>query len=138
MTGFGASQASRQKAKAGRSSGRSSSTSTLQGHTVSAVGNPPVDPDAFDAFEASGWEEKAVAYECFFGGITARVVEPLLAAASVGAGTRVLDVATGPGWVAAEAAERGASVVGVDVAEAMIAMRRRRRERRRRGSPTRL
>jgi len=101
------------------------------------VGNPPVDPDAFDAFEASGWEEKAVAYERLFGGITARVVEPLLAAASVGAGTRVLDVATGPGWVAAEAAERGASVVGVDVAEAMIAMRWRRRERRRRGSPTR-
>jgi SAM-dependent methyltransferase len=52
------------------------------------------------------------------------VVEPLLAAASVGVGTRVLDVATGPGWVAAQAAERGASVVGVDVAEAMIARAR--------------
>jgi len=38
---------------------------------------------------------------------------------------RVLDVATGPGWVAAQAAERGASVVGVDVAEAMIARARR-------------
>jgi SAM-dependent methyltransferase len=47
-----------------------------------------------------------------------------LAAASVGVGTRVLDVATGPGWVAAQAAERGASVVGVDVAEAMIARAR--------------
>jgi SAM-dependent methyltransferase len=42
----------------------------------------------------------------------------------VGVGTRVLDVATGPGWVAAHAAERGASVVGVDVAEAMIARAR--------------
>jgi SAM-dependent methyltransferase len=85
------------------------------------VGNPPVDPDAFDTFEAEGWEEKAAAYERFFGVITGQVVEPLLAAASVGPGTRVLDVATGPGWVAAQAAERGASVVGVDVAEAMIA-----------------
>jgi ubiquinone/menaquinone biosynthesis C-methylase UbiE len=37
---------------------------------------------------------------------------------------RVLDVATGPGWVAAQAAERGASVVGVNVAEAMIARAR--------------
>ena len=83
-----------------------------------------MDHDAFDAFEAAGWDEKAVGYERFFGVITARLVEPLLAAASVGVGTRVLDVATGPGWVAAQAAERGASVVGVDVAEAMIARAR--------------
>jgi SAM-dependent methyltransferase len=88
------------------------------------VGNPPVDPDAFDAFEAAGWEEKAVAYERFFGAITDRVVAPLLDAASVGVGARVLDVATGPGWVAAQAADRGASVVGIDVAEAMIARAR--------------
>lgn len=88
------------------------------------VGNTPADLDPFDAFEAAGWEEKAAAYERFFGVITGQVVERLLAAASVGVGTRVLDVATGPGWVAAEAAERGASVVGVDVAEAMIARAR--------------
>ena len=88
------------------------------------MGKPPVDPDAFDAFEAAGWEEKAAAYERFFGVITDRMVAPLLAAASVGVGARVLDVATGPGWVAARAAERGASVVGIDVAEAMIARAR--------------
>jgi hypothetical protein len=35
-------------------------------HAVSAAGNPPVDPDAFDSFEAAGWEEKAAAYERFF------------------------------------------------------------------------
>ena len=67
------------------------------------MGNPLVDRDAFDA---AGWEEKAAAYERFFVVITGRLVEPLLAAASVSAGTRVLDVATGPGWVAAQAAER--------------------------------
>jgi SAM-dependent methyltransferase len=88
------------------------------------VGSPPVDADAFDAFEAAGWEEKAVGYERFFGVITDRVVAPLLDAASVGVGARVLDVATGPGWVAAHAAERGASVVGIDVADAMIARAR--------------
>jgi len=96
----------------------------VQGRTVFAVGNPHADADAFDAFEAAGWEEKAAGYERFFGVITGRVVEPLLAAALVGVGTRVLDVATGPGWVAAQAAGRGASVVGVDVAEAMIARAR--------------
>jgi SAM-dependent methyltransferase len=108
----------------GLSTSGSSSTTVGEGRTVSAVGNPLVDRDAFDAFEAAGWEEKAAAYERFFVVITGRLVEPLLAAASVGAGTRVLDVGTGPGWVAAQAAERGASVVGVDVAEAMIARAR--------------
>jgi SAM-dependent methyltransferase len=37
----------------------------------------------------------------------------------------VLDVASGPGHVAAGAAERGASVIGVDVAEGMLSLARR-------------
>jgi ubiquinone/menaquinone biosynthesis C-methylase UbiE len=84
-----------------------------------------IDPDAFNAFEAAGWEERALAYDRFFGSTTSQAVEPLLDAASVAAGTRVLDIATGPGYVAAEAARRGASVVGVDVAAAMVALARR-------------
>ena len=88
------------------------------------MGHASVDADDFDAFEAAGWEEKADAYERMFCDIASRVVDPLLNAAAVGVGTRVLDVATGPGWVAARAAERGASVVGIDVAEAMIARAR--------------
>lgn len=85
-----------------------------------------IEPDAFNAFEAAGWQGKASGYDSFLGGITGRLVEPLLDAAEVGEGTRALDVATGPGYVAAEAAERGASVVGVDVAEAMLALARER------------
>jgi len=86
-----------------RLSGAGDRSSTVDeraaGRTVSTVANPPVDPDAFDAFEAAGWEEKAVAYERFFGVITDRVVAPLLAAASAGVGARVLDVGTGrAGW----------------------------------------
>ena len=87
-----------------------------------AVGKVAIDPDAFNAFESEGWEEKAAGYDRFFGRITGQLVEPLLDAASVGTGTRTLDLATGPGYVAARAAERGASVVGVDVAAAMISM----------------
>ena len=49
----------------------------------------------------------------------------LLDDASVRGGTRVLDIASGPGFVAAMAAERGALVVGVDIAEAMVALARR-------------
>ena len=79
-----------------------------------------IDPDAFNAFEAAGWEQRASAYDRAFGSMTSRIAEPLLDAASVAAGTRVLDVATGPGYVAGRAAARGASVVGVDIAGAMV------------------
>jgi SAM-dependent methyltransferase len=84
-----------------------------------------IDPDAFNAFEAAGWEKRAEDYDRFFRPLTSRMVEPLLDAASVTGGTRVLDIATGPGYVAGEAAARGAEVVGVDVAQAMVALARR-------------
>ena len=81
-----------------------------------------IDADAFNAFEAAGWEAKAAGYDHFFGAFTSQLVEPLLDAAEVGPGVRMLDVASGPGYVAAKAADRGASVVGVDIAEAMTAL----------------
>jgi ubiquinone/menaquinone biosynthesis C-methylase UbiE len=81
-----------------------------------------IDADAFNAFEAAGWEAKAAGYDHFFGAFTSRLVDPLLDAAEVGRGVRVLDVASGPGYAAAQAAERGASVAGVDIAEAMTAL----------------
>ena len=82
------------------------------------------DPDAFNAFEAAGWDKQSAGYDEFFGPITGRVVAPLLDAAGVEAGSRVLDVASGPGYVAVHAAARGATVIGIDVAEAMIALAR--------------
>ena len=85
-----------------------------------------MDADAFRAFEAAEWERRAGGYDELLGRVTSRVVEPLLDAADVGEGERVLDVATGPGYVAAAAARRGAQVVGVDVADAMVALARER------------
>ena len=85
---------------------------------------PTVDADAFNAFEATGWQAHAAGYDDFFGRITPRLIEPLLDAAAVAEGTRVLDVASGPGYVTSAAAGRGASVVGVDVAEAMLSLAR--------------
>jgi SAM-dependent methyltransferase len=52
------------------------------------------------------------------------VIEPLLDAAGVAAAQAVLDVATGPGHVAAGAKARGAVPTGVDVANAMIKLAR--------------
>jgi SAM-dependent methyltransferase len=87
--------------------------------------DPTVDADSFNAFEAAGWEAQVAGYEEFFVPITTRLVGPLLDATEVGGGERVLDVASGPGHVAAGAAERGASVVGVDIAEGMLSLARR-------------
>lgn len=81
-----------------------------------------IDADAFNEFEARGWEHKAAGYDDFFGPITCRAIEPLLDAAGVGAGTRVLDLASGPGYVASRAAARGAAPIGIDVAESMRAL----------------
>jgi ubiquinone/menaquinone biosynthesis C-methylase UbiE len=83
------------------------------------------DPAAFHAFERAGWESIPRAYQDAFGTLTTQAIEPLLEAARAASGARVLDVATGPGWVAAAAARRGASVVGVDFSEAMLAEARR-------------
>ncbi len=80
----------------------------------------------FHQFEQRGWQRAAAHYPSTFGALTARAAEPLLDAARVGAGTRVLDVATGPGYVAAAAAARGARVVGIDFSSAMVDDARRR------------
>jgi SAM-dependent methyltransferase len=81
--------------------------------------------DSFNEFERTGWEHQAATYGQFFGPITGRLVGPLLDAAAAGPGSRVLDLATGPGYVAAGAHERGAAVIGVDFAPAMIGLARR-------------
>ena len=86
------------------------------------MGQPEIDADAFNAFEAAGWEERADGYDDLIGRVTSRLADPLLDAAHVGGGTRLLDLATGPGYVAARGAERGADAVGVDVASAMVSL----------------
>jgi SAM-dependent methyltransferase len=82
--------------------------------------------EAFKAFEAEGWSARAGTYGGLIGAITRRIAEPLLDAAGVRSGWRVLDVATGPGYVAERAAARGATVVGIDLAEGMLELARQR------------
>jgi ubiquinone/menaquinone biosynthesis C-methylase UbiE len=88
--------------------------------------NPPIDPEAFRAFEHEGWERIPERYHNAFASLTSQMATPLLDAVSVTRGVHLLDVATGPGYVAAAAATRGAEVVGVDFAPAMVAEARRR------------
>ena len=56
--------------------------------------------------------------------MTALAITALLDAATVGRGTRVLDVVCGPGRVVAEAAAQVAAATGVDVAPGMVALAR--------------
>ena len=85
------------------------------------------DPAAFDAFEQAGWTTKAAAaYDALAGQVTSQVAEPLLDAVGAGPGTRLLDVATGPGYVAGRAAARRADAVGLDFSERMLAYARSR------------
>ena len=80
------------------------------------------DPAAFDAFEQAGWTTKeAAGYDALVGRVTSRVAESLLDAVGAGRGTRLLDVATGPGYVASRAAARGGEPVGLDFSETMLA-----------------
>jgi SAM-dependent methyltransferase len=79
------------------------------------------DTRSFHDFEQAGWERAADHYGDAFGSLTSQTIPSLLRAANVGRGTRLLDVASGPGYVAAAATEMGASVVGVDFASEMVA-----------------
>lgn len=80
----------------------------------------------FHEFEHAGWEQLPARYHDGFGALTTQVIEPLLDAVGAKAGTRLLDLASGPGYVAGAAAARHATVLGTDFAAAMVAEARRR------------
>jgi SAM-dependent methyltransferase len=81
---------------------------------------------AFHDFERAGWQRAAEFYAETFGKLTVQTIEALRDAARVGSSVRVLDVATGPGYVAGAAAARGAIVTGIDFSSSMIAEAQRR------------
>jgi SAM-dependent methyltransferase len=87
---------------------------------------PTPDPGPFRAFEHAGWEGVGPRYHDAFGGLTTQAVVPLLDAVEAARGVRLLDMATGPGYVAGAAAQRGARAVGVDFSSAMLAEAQRR------------
>jgi len=73
----------------------------------------------FATYERMLWAGRAAAYERGFAKLTAHTAGALLDAAGVAAGTRLLDVGTGPGMVAGAAVARGAQVTAVDAEPSM-------------------
>ena len=78
--------------------------------------------DAFADWERATWTTHAAPYAENITSLTRGAADALLDAAEVRAGSRVLDVATGPGVIALAAKARGAEVIAVDQAEAMVAI----------------
>ncbi|MFI9007751.1 class I SAM-dependent methyltransferase [Actinosynnema sp. NPDC053489] len=74
----------------------------------------------FRAFELSRWQRVVDRYHRSWGELTGSAGSGLLDAIGVEPGTRVLDIATGPGYVAGEASRRGARAVGVDFSAQMV------------------
>src|SRR5438874_2532037 len=81
--------------------------------------------DTFDALEREGWQRVADKYEEAWSGLTRLFIPALLEVASPKPGEHLLDVASGPGHVAAAACSRGAHVIGIDFCEPMIRTARR-------------
>lgn len=84
------------------------------------------DPEAVRSFEHARWQGAAATYQSTFAGATRPFIEALLDAAGVERGTRLLDIACGPGFVASRGRERGAVAWGLDFSPAMLAVARAR------------
>ena len=80
----------------------------------------------FREFEQAGWEESRVVagYHEHLARITRQSVDALLDVVGISNGSHVLDVATGPGYIAGAAAQRGANATGIDFSAAQVRMAR--------------
>ncbi len=81
---------------------------------------------AFKEFERTGWAKQAEHYDSLVGQMTRQAVDALLSAVKARPGVKLLDVASGPGYVAAEATRRGLDATGTDIAGDMVGEARRR------------
>lgn len=86
---------------------------------------PDIDAKVFHEFEHDAWQQATDGYHRYLSGLTAQTIGPLLDSVAAAGGTSLLDIATGPGYVAADAKRRGWSPVGIDFSEAMVEIARK-------------
>lgn len=82
--------------------------------------------DRFAQFEHEGWQRVADKYDDAWSGLTRSFIPALLAAVNIRNGVRVLDLACGPGYVAAAAKAAGGEPIGVDFSSEMLRLARAR------------
>lgn len=85
-------------------------------------------PSTFHEFEHAGWDDPGVAshYDEELAVVTRQSIDTLLAAVAARPGQRLLDVATGAGYVAAAASACGLAPTGVDFSANQIELAKRR------------
>jgi ubiquinone/menaquinone biosynthesis C-methylase UbiE len=74
----------------------------------------------FREFEHDGWQLVADEYHDYFGSLTRQSIAPLIDALQLQPKMSVLDIATGPGYVARELEERAMNVTAVDFSAVMV------------------
>jgi ubiquinone/menaquinone biosynthesis C-methylase UbiE len=85
--------------------------------------NAKVSNQTFKEFEHEGWEAVAAGYHDHFGSLTRQTIEPMLDSLGTGSkdqGAKLLDIATGPGYVAQAARQRGYEVTAIDFSNEMV------------------
>ncbi|NEQ85249.1 MAG: methyltransferase domain-containing protein [Moorea sp. SIO2I5] len=85
---------------------------------------PTNNPKEFREFEYCGWQQSVDQYHSSFSSLTSQTIESLLDSVNAARDMELLDIATGPGYVAAQAHKRGCKVTGVDLSDAMVAKAR--------------
>jgi ubiquinone/menaquinone biosynthesis C-methylase UbiE len=86
----------------------------------------PIASQSFKEFEHEGWQKVADGYHDHFGSLTRQTIEAMLDAVAGDASFEslktksLLDIATGPGYVAQAARERGFQVTAIDFSGEMI------------------
>lgn len=86
----------------------------------------PHDARTVHRYEHETWSRCADDYLDGFAGLTRETLPFLIEEAGIGAGDRVLDIGSGPGHVAADLAERGCDISGIDFSGLMVEVATRR------------
>ena len=83
---------------------------------------PKILEDDFSKLEYEGWTQVAGLYDQSWSNLTRQFIDPLMETADVSTGSKVLDIACGPGYVSQSLDEKGAVVTGIDFSPAMITL----------------
>lgn len=78
----------------------------------------------FAEFEHKSWQRVAEKYGAAWSSLTRNFIPALLVAVNIRNGVRVLDLACGPGYVAAASEAAGAEPIGVDFSSEMVRLAR--------------
>src|SRR5262245_48138648 len=85
---------------------------------------PNIEVEAFKNFEREGYSTIAEGYASATAAVTSQANQAILDAVVARPGVSLLDIACGPGWLSAAAAQRGAVVSALDFAENMVLLAR--------------